>query len=83
VIYKVSYVVLGGEYAGAIINQMEEPKPGQKVQIGKYYFEVVEVNEIMPPRNDFAFLHATVKVAGPVESTTEEKSEKVDEKSKQ
>lgn len=61
-IYKVSYVVLGGEYSGAIINQMEEPKPGEKVQIGKNFFEIVEVNEIMPPRGDFAFLHATVRV---------------------
>lgn len=24
-------------------------------------FEVVEVHEIMPPRDDFQFLHATVK----------------------
>lgn len=61
-IYKVSYVVLGGGYSGAIVNQTEEPKPGQRVQIGKHFFEIIEVDEIMPPRGDFAFLHATVKV---------------------
>lgn len=60
-IYKVSYVVLGGKHSGAIINQTEEPKPGQIVKIGKNDFEIVEVNEIMPARGDFAFLHASVK----------------------
>ena len=60
-IYKVSFVVLGGEYPGGIKNLYERPKPGDHVEIGRMIFEVVEVHEIMPPRDDFQFLHATVK----------------------
>jgi hypothetical protein len=60
-IYKVSYVVQGGEFPGGIKNQMERPEVGSTVQIGPKTFEVVEVVEIMPPRDDFQFLHATVR----------------------
>ena len=60
-IYKVSYVVQGGEYPGGIKNEETKPQPGAKVQIGPMLFEVVEVHEIIPPRDDFQFLHATVK----------------------
>jgi hypothetical protein len=61
-VYKVSYVVLGGGYPGAIINEFEQPEVGQQVKIGKNTFEIVEINELMPARGDFAFLHATVKL---------------------
>lgn len=60
-IYKVSYVVLGGEYAGVIKNQHQRPVVGDRVRIGRRSFEVVEVVEITPEREDFQFLHATVK----------------------
>jgi len=60
-IYKVSYVVQGGEFPGGIRNQTDEPTIGDLVQIGPNQFEIVEVFEIMPPREDFQFLHATVK----------------------
>ena len=62
-IYKVSYVVQGGQYPGAIKNEEEKPRVGGIVVIGPRKFEVIEVYEMMPPRNDFQFLHATVKVA--------------------
>jgi hypothetical protein len=61
--YKVSYVVIGGEHPGAIVNEFERPKVGGHVQIGQNTFEIVEIFEVMPPRGDFAFLHATVKPA--------------------
>ena len=61
-IYKVSYVVQGGEYPGCIQNEEERPAIGNVVTIGPRKFEVVEVHEMMPPREDFQFLHATVKV---------------------
>lgn len=70
--YKVSYVVIGGGHPGAIVNELERPVVGGYVQIGKNIFEIVEIAEVMPPRDDFAFLHATVKA---VESPVEEKSE--------
>lgn len=60
-IYKVSYVVQGGEYPGGIKNESERPEVGKQVQIGPMIFEVVEIHEIMPARDDFQFLHATVK----------------------
>jgi hypothetical protein len=59
-IYKVSYVVQGGEYPGGIKNEEERPEAGDYVQIGPRRFEIVEIFEIMPPRDDFQFLHATV-----------------------
>ncbi|NJL57674.1 hypothetical protein HC928_23005 [bacterium] len=62
-IYKVSYVVQGGEYPGGIKNQEEKPQVGGKVQIGLKMFEIVEVQEMMPPDDDFQFLHATVRPA--------------------
>jgi hypothetical protein len=60
-IYKVSYVVQGGKFPGGIKNQMEKPEVGSTVLIGPNRFEVVEVYEMMPPRDDFQFLHATVR----------------------
>ena len=60
-IYKVSYVVIGGDYPGGIKNETEKPFVGGTVQIGRLKFEVVEIHEIIPPRDDFQFLHATVK----------------------
>ncbi|NWF68498.1 MAG: hypothetical protein HXY40_05380 [Chloroflexi bacterium] len=60
-IYKVSYVVQGGEYPGGIKNESERPKVGDIVQVGPMMFEVMEIQEIMPPRDDFQFLHATIR----------------------
>ena len=60
-IYKVSYVILGGQHKGGIKNQMERPKVGDRVRFGRSTYEVTEVKEIMPARDDFQFLHATAK----------------------
>lgn len=60
-IYKVSYVVLGGKHPGAIRNQNEAPKVGDRVRLGRAHFQVVEVSELIPPREDFQFLHATLR----------------------
>jgi hypothetical protein len=60
-IYKVSYVVIGGDYPGGIKNEVERPNIGDVVQIGRMKFEVTEIHEIIPPRDDFQFLHATVR----------------------
>ena len=58
-IYKVSFVVPGRRDIGGIQNIDREPKPGDRVRIGNQTFEVVDVTELMPPRGDFAYLHAT------------------------
>ncbi|HVU15221.1 MAG TPA: hypothetical protein VHD90_28300 [Phototrophicaceae bacterium] len=60
-IYKVSYVILGGKQKGGIKNQNERPKVGDQVRFGRGIYEIIEVKEIMPPREDFQFLHATAK----------------------
>lgn len=61
-IYKVSYVVLGGEHPGAIANVEERPKVGDPVTIGPNHFRVLEVMDLMPPRGEFGFLHVTLEV---------------------
>jgi hypothetical protein len=63
-IYKVSFVVPRRRDVGGIQNIDREPKPGDRVRIGNQTFEVVEVTELMPPRGDFAYLHATCKPSG-------------------
>ena len=60
-IYKVSYVVQGGDHPGAIVNEDEKPEVGQRVTLGDKDFEVIEVVDLMPARGDFSFLHVTVK----------------------
>lgn len=60
-IYKVSYVIVGSDAKGGIKNQMERPQVGDRVRFGRDTYEVTEVTEIMPPRDDFQFLHATAK----------------------
>lgn len=60
-IYKVSYVVLGGQHPGAIVSQERAPRVGEVVSLGEDRFEVVEVVDLIPPRGDFAYLHVTLK----------------------
>lgn len=60
-IYKVSYVVQGGDHPGAIVNEDEKPEVGQVITLGSKEFEVIEVVDLMPARGDFSFLHVTVK----------------------
>ncbi len=59
-IYKVSYVVQGGNLPGAIKNETEMPKIGMRVKVGSRIFRVVEVYEMMPPRDDVQFIHVVV-----------------------
>lgn len=59
--YKVSYVVEGGSHIGAIISTDEEPAVGEEVAFDGAVFLITEVTELMPPVDDFGFLHATVR----------------------
>jgi hypothetical protein len=61
VYYKVSYVVEGGKYPGAIINMDKEPHIGDQVSFDGRLFVITELTELMPPAGDFGFLHATVR----------------------
>jgi hypothetical protein len=60
-VYKVSYVVIGGNHPGAIVNTEKEPKPGEHMKIGKQEFMILEVIPLVPPRGDFIYLHVTLK----------------------
>ncbi|MEL6406366.1 MAG: hypothetical protein AAFN11_20505 [Chloroflexota bacterium] len=60
-IYKVSYVVRDGTAPGSIKNEPERPTVGDTVRIGKFDCQVIDVYDIMPPRDDFQYLHAVVE----------------------
>ncbi|HOT92066.1 MAG TPA: hypothetical protein PLJ78_09840 [Anaerolineae bacterium] len=60
-IYKVSYVIIGGDRRGAVINQDHAPEIGAQVEIGDQLCEIVEVQELVPPMGDFAYLHVTCR----------------------
>ena len=60
-IYKVSFVVQGGTHPGGIQNLDKRPQVGDHLNLGGNKFKIIEVLEIIPPRGDFAYLHATSK----------------------
>ena len=60
-IYKVSFVVQGGSHPGGIQNLDERPKTGDVFTLGNQAFEIIEVMELMPPRGDYAYMHATCR----------------------
>jgi len=59
-IYKVSYVVSGEDHPGAILNSETPPRQGDVISLGSSDFEVIEVIDLVPPRGDFNYLHATL-----------------------
>jgi hypothetical protein len=63
--YKVSLVIPGAEHSGAIVNLRERPQVGQHINVGDLEVEVLEVIDLIPPRGDFHFLHATCKAVPP------------------
>jgi hypothetical protein len=58
-VYKVSVVVTKSDHPGAILNLDKAPEVGNTISLGKNEFVILEVFELMPPRGDFHFLHAT------------------------
>ena len=61
-VWKVSYVVKESSQAGGIINLDHALKPGEFIEIGRYKLEVLEAFELIPPRGEFHYVHATCKV---------------------
>jgi hypothetical protein len=61
IFYKISFVVVGGRYPGAIVTVDQRPEIGQEVRFNGNVFTVTEVMELMPPVGNFGFLHATCK----------------------
>ena len=60
-IYKVSYVIVGIDHPGTILNQEEMPQKGEHVLLGDKTFEVIEVLELVPPRGEFHYIHVTCR----------------------
>ncbi len=60
-VYKISYVVVEGTHPGGIINLDHKPKVGDVLTMGEQQFEIVELLELIPPRGEFYYLHATCK----------------------
>ena len=60
-IYIVSYVILGGKHPGTIQNEERQPAVGERVQLGGEEFEITEVQELVPPREGFCYLHVSCK----------------------
>ena len=69
-IYKVSYVIVGNDHPGSILNQEKMPQKGDRVQLGTTFFEVMEVLELVPPRGDFHYIHATCRPVAPLHEKT-------------
>ena len=59
--YKVSYVITGSNHPGAIVNRHDRPTIGENIRLGPNTFEVIEVFDLVPPRGEFHYLHATCK----------------------
>ncbi len=57
--YKLSVVVLGRHDIGGIQNLDKEPRPGDVLTFGTEIYKIVELVELMPPRGEFVYLHAT------------------------
>ncbi|MCP4542111.1 MAG: hypothetical protein GY832_33725 [Chloroflexi bacterium] len=60
-IYKVSFVIIGRPDPGEIVNMDTQPRVGDQVELGTEMFEITQVIELIPPRGEFAYLHATCK----------------------
>ncbi len=61
-IYKVSYVVTKSNHPGGIVNLDKQPEVGEIINMGTFDLEVIEIFELIPPRGDFYYLHATCKI---------------------
>ena len=62
-VYKLSLVVPGRRDLGGLQEFDQEPKPGDNVWLGQEKYQIVEVVELMRPRNETIFLHATCQPA--------------------
>lgn len=62
---KISIVVPNDKEHGAIINTQALPAVGDHLPVGEDVLEVLEIRDLLPPRGDFHFMHATCKLLVP------------------
>ena len=60
--YKISYIVLGKDHPGGIINLEYPPARGEMLEIGNVTYKVREVIELLPPQGGFHYLHLTCEI---------------------
>lgn len=62
-IYRVSYMVRGEvrgkKHPGLTRDQEQAPEVGERIEMGDDVFEILEVQELIPPMGGYSFLHAT------------------------
>jgi hypothetical protein len=58
-IWKVSYVIQRSQKVGGIINLNHQPEVGELITIGDLKIEITEAVELIPPRGEFHYIHAT------------------------
>ncbi len=62
-LYKVSVVVPGRRDIGSIQNLIQEPQVGDALVLGQEDYKIVDIVELMPPRENFIYLQATCQPA--------------------
>ena len=67
-IYRVSYMVRGNvrgkKHPGLTRDEDKAPEVGTQVELAGDLFNIIEVQELIPPMGGFSFLHATCEWAG-------------------
>lgn len=58
-IYRVSLVIPGRRDIGAVKNPAQEPQVGDTVVLRQEEFRIMDIVELMPPRENFIYLQAT------------------------
>lgn len=66
-IYRVSYMVQGTvrgkRHPGLTRDQDKAPAVGDQVELAGDLFDIIEVQELIPPMGGFSYLHATCRWA--------------------
>ena len=65
--FKVSFVVVGSKHPGAIFTLERRPEVGEEICFNGAVYVITEVMELMPPADNFGFLHATCEFVRPLE----------------
>ncbi len=62
-VYRVSYMVQGlvrgQKHPGLTRDEDKAPDVGDQVELAGEFFEVIEVQELIPPMGGFSYLHVT------------------------
>jgi hypothetical protein len=66
-IWKVSYIIKGSSQAGGIINLDHPLEVGEIITVGSDELEILEAEELIPPKGEFHYIHATCKLKEPKE----------------